>query len=72
MTRSRSVTGGKGVDVVFDPVGGEIFEESVRCIAWNARLIVVGFLAGIGMARTNLVLFKSVTVLGVRAGEAVR
>jgi NADPH2:quinone reductase len=68
----KELTGGKGVDVVFDPVGGAVFEESVRCINWNARLIIVGFLAGIGVARTNLVLIKNATVHGIRAGEAVR
>jgi NADPH2:quinone reductase len=68
----KELTSGKGVDVVFDPVGGAVFEESVRCINWGARLIIVGFLAGIGMARTNLVLIKNATVHGIRAGEAVR
>jgi len=68
----KELTGGKGADVVFDPVGGPVFEESVRCINWNARLIIVGFLAGVGMARTNLVLIKNATVHGIRAGEAVR
>jgi NADPH2:quinone reductase len=68
----KELTGGKGVDVVFDPVGGAVFEESVRCINWNARLIIVGFLAGVGVARTNLVLIKNATVHGIRAGEAVR
>jgi len=57
---------------VFDPVGGEIFENSLRCIAWGARLLVIGFTGGIGLARTNLVLMKGASVLGVRAGEAVR
>ena len=65
-------TDGRGADVVFDPVGGEIFENSVRCIAWGARLLVVGFTGGIGLARTNLLLIKGASVLGVRAGEAVR
>ncbi len=68
----KRITDGGGVDVVFDPVGGEIFEESLRCIAWGARLLVVGFTGGVGMARTNLVLIKGASVLGVRAGEAVR
>jgi len=68
----KRVTEGRGADVVFDPVGGEIFENSLRCIAWGARLLVVGFTGGIGMARTNLVLIKGASVLGIRAGEAVR
>src|ERR1043166_3515023 len=68
----KRITDGRGADVVYDPVGGPIFEESVRCIAWGARLLVVGFTAGIGLARTNLLLIKGASVLGVRAGEAVR
>jgi NADPH:quinone reductase len=68
----KRITEGRGVDVVFDPVGGEIFENSVRCIAWGARLLVIGFTGGVGLARTNLLLIKGASVLGVRAGEAVR
>jgi NADPH2:quinone reductase len=68
----KRLTDGRGVDVVFDPVGGEVFENSLRCIAWGARLLVIGFTGGIGLARTNLVLMKGASVLGVRAGEAVR
>lgn len=68
----KRMTDGRGVDVVFDPVGGEIFEESLRCIAWGARLLVIGFTGGVGVAKTNLVLIKGASVLGVRAGEAVR
>jgi NADPH:quinone reductase len=68
----KRITDGRGVDVVFDPVGGEIFESSLRCIAWGARLLVIGFTGGIGLARTNLLLIKGASVLGVRAGEAVR
>ena len=68
----KRITDGRGVDVVFDPVGGEIFEQSLRCIAWGARLLVVGFTGGIGVAQTNLVLIKGASVLGVRAGEAAR
>jgi NADPH:quinone reductase len=68
----KRITEGRGVDVVFDPVGGPVFEESVRCIAWGARLLVIGFTGGIGLARTNLLLIKGASVLGVRAGEAVR
>jgi NADPH2:quinone reductase len=68
----KRLTDGRGADVVFDPVGGETFENSLRCIAWGARLLVIGFTGGIGLARTNLVLMKGASVLGVRAGEAVR
>jgi NADPH:quinone reductase len=68
----KRITGGRGADVVYDPVGGEVFEQSLRCIAWGARVLVIGFTGGIGLARTNLVLIKGASVLGVRAGEAAR
>jgi NADPH2:quinone reductase len=68
----KRITGGRGADVVFDPVGGEVFESSLLCIAWGARILVIGFTGGIGLARTNLLLIKGASVLGVRAGEAVR
>jgi NADPH2:quinone reductase len=68
----KRITDGKGADVVFDPVGGEVFEQSLRCINWGARLLVIGFTGGIGVAKTNLVLIKGASVLGVRAGEAAR
>jgi NADPH:quinone reductase len=68
----KRITDGRGADVVFDPVGGEVFENSLRCIAWGARILVIGFTGGIGLARTNLLMIKGASVLGVRAGEAVR
>jgi NADPH2:quinone reductase len=68
----KRITDGRGADVVFDPVGGEVFENSLRCIAWGARILVVGFTGGIGLARTNLLMIKGASVLGVRAGEAAR
>ena len=68
----KRITEGRGVDVVYDPVGGEVFEQSLRCIAWGARVLVIGFTGGIGLARSNLLLIKGASVLGVRAGEAAR
>src|SRR5437762_5599882 len=68
----KRITDRRGADVVFDPVGGELFEQSLRCISWGARILVIGFTGGIGLARTNLVLIKGASVLGVRAGEAAR
>jgi NADPH:quinone reductase len=68
----KRITDGRGADVVFDPVGGEVFENSLRCIAFGARVLVIGFTGGIGLARTNLLLIKGASVLGVRAGEAAR
>jgi NADPH2:quinone reductase len=68
----KRITDGRGADVVYDPVGGDVFEQSLRCIAWGARVLIIGFTGGIGLARTNLVLIKGASVLGVRAGEAAR
>ena len=68
----KRITDGRGADVVFDPVGGVVFENSMRCIAWGARLLIIGFTGGIGLAKTNLLMIKGASVLGVRAGEAVR
>jgi NADPH2:quinone reductase len=62
-----------GVDVVFDPVGGDLFEQALRLPAWNGRVLVVGFASGhIGTVRANLPLIKGYDILGVRAGEATR
>jgi NADPH2:quinone reductase len=68
----KRITDGHGADMVYDPVGGEVFEQSLRCIAWGARVLVIGFTGGIGLARSNLLLIKGASVLGVRAGEAAR
>ena len=66
-------TDGCGADVIFDPVGGDVFDESMRCIAWGGRLLVLGFTSGRrAQARTNHILIKGVSVIGVRAGEAGR
>jgi NADPH2:quinone reductase len=68
----KRIADSRGADVVFDPVGGEVLENSLRCMAWGARILVIGFTGGIGLARTNLLMIKGASVLGVRAGEAVR
>lgn len=62
----------QGADVVFDPVGGALLEETLRCLAYGARILVVGFMGGVGMAATNRILIKGASLLGVRAGEAQR
>ena len=68
----KEITSGKGADVIYDPVGGEIFDESLRCIAWGGRLLVVGFADGrIPTAPANRILIKGCSVVGVRAGEYV-
>ena len=65
----KAITGG-GADVIYDPVGGDIFDESVRCIAFDGRLLVVGFTSGrIPTVSVNMPLIKGFSVMGVRAGE---
>src|SRR5690606_11839336 len=64
------VTDGEGVDVVFDTVGGDVFDASLRALAWGGRLLVVGFLGGrIADMKSNYLLIKNISVIGVRAGE---
>jgi len=66
----KAITGGAGADVVFDPVGGDVFDESCRCIAFDGRLLVIGFSSGrIATVNANIPLIKGFSVLGVRAGE---
>jgi NADPH2:quinone reductase len=66
----KDLTNGAGADVVFDPVGGDVFDESVRCIAFDGRLLVIGFTSGrIASINTNMPLIKGFSVVGVRAGE---
>lgn len=67
--RVLEVTGGRGADVVFDPVGGDVFDESLRCIAPLGRLIPIGFAAGrIPQIPANIVLVKNLTVIGLYWG----
>lgn len=62
----KKLTGGKGVDVIYDPVGGPLFEEAFRCIAWNGRLLVIGFASGeIPALPANLPLLKGASLVGV-------
>lgn len=66
----KAMTGGRGADVVFDPVGGDVFDESVRCTAFAGRLLVIGFMGGrAASVATNIALIKGISVIGVRAGE---
>lgn len=69
----KALTGGRGADVIFDPVGGDVFDESTRCIAFDGRLLVIGFAGGrIASVNTNMPLIKGFSVVGVRAGEYCR
>jgi NADPH2:quinone reductase len=66
----KGLTGGRGADVIFDPVGGDVFDESTRCIAFGGRLLVIGFASGrIPEVSVNMPLIKGFSVVGVRAGE---
>lgn len=69
-TKVKDLTDGRGADVIYDPVGGDVFDESVRCIAFDGRLLVIGFTSGrIANVATNMPLIKGFSVVGVRAGE---
>jgi NADPH:quinone reductase len=66
----KALTGGAGADVTYDPVGGDVFDESTRCIAFDGRLLVVGFTSGrIPTVSVNIPLIKGFSVMGMRAGE---
>ena len=67
------ITGGALCDLVFDTVGGDVFDESTRCVAFGGKLLVVGFTSGrIAEIATNIPLIKGFSVIGVRAGEYAR
>jgi NADPH2:quinone reductase len=67
------LTGGGLCELVFDPVGGDVFDESTRCVAFGGKLLVVGFVAGrIPQIAVNIPLIKGFSVVGVRAGEYAR
>lgn len=68
----QELTGGKGVDVVYDPVGGSYTEEALRSTAWRGRLVVVGFASGtIPKIPLNLALLKERSIVGVYWGDSV-
>ena len=65
----KAITGGRGADVVFDPVGGDVYDRTTKCIAFEGRIIVVGFTSGrIPQAATNHVLIKNYSVVGLHWG----
>lgn len=67
------LTGGALCDIVFDPVGGDVFDESTRCVAFGGKLVVVGFTSGrIAEVATNIPLIKGFSIVGLRAGEYAR
>ena len=71
--RVKEITGSGGADVVFDPVGGSVFDESMRCVNFGGRILTIGFTSGTWPeAPVNLVLIKMLSIIGVRAGEIGR
>jgi len=72
VSRVRDATKGRGVDVVMDPVGGDIFDLSLKCLAPEGRLLVVGFAGGrISEVKVNRLLLKNVDVVGVAWGAFI-
>lgn len=68
--RVKELTGGRGADVIYDPVGGDVFDESTRCIAFGGRILSIGFTSGrLPTLPVNIALIKGFSVHGVRAGE---
>jgi len=68
--RVKEITNGRGADVIYDPVGGDVFDESVRCVAFNGRLLSIGFTSGrLPVLPVNMALIKGFSLMGVRAGE---
>jgi len=68
--RVKELTDGRGADVIYDPVGGDVFDESMRCVNWGGRILSIGFTSGRWpQAPVNLILIKQIAVIGVRAGE---
>ena len=63
------LTGGRGVDIVYDPIGDKVADESLRCLAWGGRLLILGFLGGGPTSiRSNYLLIKGIDAIGVRIG----
>jgi NADPH:quinone reductase len=71
--RVKEHTDGRGADVIYDSVGGDIFERSLKCIAWNGRLLVIGFASGkIPSVAANRILLKNISVMGLHWGAYAR
>jgi NADPH:quinone reductase-like Zn-dependent oxidoreductase len=69
----KRITGGRGANVVFDPIGGDVYDRTTKCIAFEGRIVVVGFTSGrIPQAATNHVLIKNYSVVGLHWGLYTR
>ncbi len=65
----KAITGGRGADVVFDPIGGDVYDRSTKCVAFEGRVVVVGFTSGrIPTAQTNHALIKNYSIVGLHWG----
>jgi NADPH2:quinone reductase len=68
--RVKAITGGRGADVIYDPVGGDVFDACMRSISWGGRIIIIGFAAGrISQIPANLVLVKNIDIIGFYWGS---
>lgn len=64
--RVRELTDGRGADVIYDSVGGDVFEKSMKCVAWNGRIVIIGFASGtIPEIRANRIMLKNIAVTGL-------
>ncbi|MFT5442144.1 MAG: NADPH2:quinone reductase [Myxococcota bacterium] len=71
--RVREATDGRGVDVVIENVGGDIFDGCTRCVAWGGRIVIVGFSSGdIPLVKTNRILLKHISLIGVHFGPMMK
>jgi NADPH2:quinone reductase len=69
----KKLTDGHGADVIYDPVGGDVYDRSTKCIAFEGRIVIVGFTSGrVGQAATNHVLVKNYSVVGLHWGLYVK
>jgi NADPH2:quinone reductase len=68
--RVKEITGGKGADVIYDPVGGKAFDAAMRAINWEGRIVVIGFASGdFNQVRTNIMMVKNIAVMGFYWGS---
>jgi NADPH:quinone reductase len=68
--RVKEITGGRGADVIYDPVGGDVFDSSLRAIAWGGRIIIIGFASGrIPQIPANIALVKNIDIIGFYWGS---
>ncbi len=73
INKVKEVTHNKGVDIIYDPIGGEYFTKSLKVIKWGGKILIVGFASGsIPTLPINIALIKGISILGVRAGEYFR